>query len=122
MPADRFGRIVILLICLGSPGFAAASDRPPHVSTSVHGLAISRSAGTSPMLRPPPGKRLAADRDPYPDLGSPYMAHRLSGQRSEPPLNTPGQSTVLTRQVLDDMNATSLRDALRSTAGVTVGR
>jgi len=29
---------------------------------------------------------------------------------------------VLTRQVLDDKHATSLRDAMRSTAGVTIGR
>ena len=37
-------------------------------------------------------------------------------------LNIPGQVTVLTRQILDDRNATSLKDALSSTAGVTVGR
>ena len=54
---------------------------------------------------------------------APYKANRLSSPRaSEPILNTPGQTTVLTREVLDDMKATSLRDALRSTAGVTVGR
>jgi outer membrane receptor for monomeric catechols len=29
---------------------------------------------------------------------------------------------VLTREVLDDKNATSLKDAMRSTAGVTIGR
>ena len=53
----------------------------------------------------------------------PYKANRLSTPRaSEPILNIPGQTTVLTREVLDDMNATSVRDALRSTAGVTVGR
>jgi len=53
---------------------------------------------------------------------SPYKADRLSSSRGETILNTPGQTTVLTRQVLDDMNATSLRDAMRSTAGVTIGR
>jgi outer membrane receptor for monomeric catechols len=64
---------------------------------------------------------LAADRN--------YRAHRaykvdyLSSPRAtQPILNIPGQTTVLTRQVLDDMNATSVRDALRSTAGVTIGR
>ena len=54
---------------------------------------------------------------------TPYKADRISSPRaSEPVLNTPGHTTVLTREVLDDMKATSVRDALRSTAGVTVGR
>ncbi|MCS3726620.1 TonB-dependent receptor plug domain-containing protein [Bradyrhizobium betae] len=56
------------------------------------------------------------------DPPSPYKADRLSLSRGETILNTPGQTTVLTRQVLDDMNARSLRDAMRSTAGVTIGR
>lgn len=65
----------------------------------------------------------AADRHPLVDPAAPYKANRLSSPRaSQPILNIPGQTTVLTRQVLDDMNATSVRDALRSTAGVTVGR
>jgi outer membrane receptor for monomeric catechols len=64
-----------------------------------------------------------ADRDSYVDLAAPYQANRLSSPRAaEPILNIPGQTTVLTREVLDDMKATSVRDALRSTAGVTVGR
>jgi outer membrane receptor for monomeric catechols len=58
-----------------------------------------------------------------PDPAVPYKANRLSSPRAtEPILNTPGQTTVLTREVLDDMKATSLKDALRSTAGVTAGR
>ena len=65
----------------------------------------------------------AADRHSLVDPAAPYKANRLSSPRSSQPiLNIPGQTTVLTRQVLDDMNATSVRDALRSTAGVTIGR
>jgi outer membrane receptor for monomeric catechols len=37
-------------------------------------------------------------------------------------LNIPRQVTILTREILDDKNATSLGDALGTTAGVTVGR
>ena len=60
---------------------------------------------------------------PAPDAASPYKANRLSSPRAaEPIANIPGQTTVLTRDVLDDMKATSVRDALRSTAGVTLGR
>lgn len=72
---------------------------------------------------------LAAGKRPRPaaavpatDPVAPYKADRLSSSRGETILNTPGQATVLTRQVLDDMNATSLRGAMRSTAGVTIGR
>jgi outer membrane receptor for monomeric catechols len=64
-----------------------------------------------------------ADRDPYVDPAAPYKANRLSSpQATEPIADIPGQTTVLTREVLNDMKATSLKDALRSTAGVTVGR
>ena len=69
------------------------------------------------------GKRshLAATA-PATDPAASYKADRLSSSRGETILNTPGQTTVLTRQALDDMKATSLRDAMRSTAGVTIGR
>ena len=67
--------------------------------------------------------RTQADRNAHVDPAAPYKANRLSTPRAtEPILNVPGQTTVLTREVLDDMKATSLKDALRSTAGVTVGR
>ncbi|GMO46063.1 TonB-dependent receptor plug domain-containing protein [Bradyrhizobium sp. TM233] len=59
---------------------------------------------------------------PATDPAAPYKADRLSSSRGQTILNTPGQTTVLTREVLDDMNARSLRDAMRSTAGVTIGR
>lgn len=66
---------------------------------------------------------LAADRDPYADPAAPYKADRLSPSwGGQPILDIPGQVTVITRQVLDDKNATTLRDALSTTAGITVGR
>lgn len=68
------------------------------------------------------GKRPRHTAAPVTDLAAPYKADRLSSSRGETILDTPGQTTVLTRQVLDDKKATSLRDAMRSTAGVTIGR
>ena len=56
------------------------------------------------------------------DPAASYRVDRLSSSRGERILDTPGQTTVLTRQMLDDMNATSVRGALRSTAGVSIGR
>lgn len=72
----------------------------------------------------PQGVFAASSKRPHhaTDPAAPYKADRLSSSRGETILNTSGQTTVLTRQVLDDKNATSLRDAMRSTAGVTIGR
>ena len=66
---------------------------------------------------------LAPDRDPYADPAAPYKADRVqaSGKFPEPLLNTPKTITVLTREVLQDKNITSLREIGRSTAGVTLG-
>jgi outer membrane receptor for monomeric catechols len=121
--------IVIAAVCWCSGAFAVANERPSYASRLVHGPAVSsRFTGTAeaalraPRLKANAVRMPAADRDPYADPASSYKANRLAWSRGTPILNVPGQTTVLTRQVLDDMNATSLRDALRSTAGVTVGR
>src|SRR6202034_1000077 len=61
-------------------------------------------------------------RDPYADPAAPYKADRLASPKfSEPIANTPKSITVLTREVLDDKDATSLKDVARTTAGVTLG-
>ena len=80
----------------------------------IAALCISQGAFAASSKRP--------HHAPAIDPAAPYKADRLSTSRGETILNTPGQTTVLTRQVLDDMKATSLRDAMRSTAGVTIGR
>lgn len=79
----------------------------------IAALCISQGAFAASGKRP--------HRAPATDPAAPYKADRLSTSRGQTILNTPGQTTVLTRQVLDDMNATTLRDAMRSTAGVTIG-
>lgn len=66
---------------------------------------------------------LAADRNPYADAAAPYKVDRVqaSGKFPEPLLNTPKTITVLSKEVLADKNATTLREVGRSTAGVTLG-
>ncbi|WOH84711.1 TonB-dependent receptor [Bradyrhizobium sp. BEA-2-5] len=66
---------------------------------------------------------LPADRDPYADPAAPYKGDRLqaSGKYPEPILNTPKSVTVLSKEVLEDKNATTLKEIGRSTAGVTLG-
>jgi outer membrane receptor for monomeric catechols len=130
MPAGILRTITIAAVAIGccDGAFAVEGGRPRHTPASIHGSAAARSGDTlKTPLRAARWKQkaapaLAADRDPYADPVAPYKADRLSARESQPILDTPGQVTVLTRQILDDKNATSLRDALSTTAGVTVGR
>src|SRR6266700_6701125 len=66
---------------------------------------------------------LRADRNPYADAAAPYKVDRVqaSGKFPEPLLNTPKTVTVLSKEVLEDKNATTLKSAVLSTAGVTLG-
>ena len=121
--------IVAVTFCLSSGVVAVAGEQPRSAPGLVQGSAgLQRSADTHkaaqrrPAMKQSATRVRSADRDPYADPAAPYKADRLSLRPTEPILNIPGQTTVLTRQVLDDMNATSVRNALGSTAGVTVGR
>jgi outer membrane receptor for monomeric catechols len=129
MPAGMLRTIAVVAVCFSNGAFAVASERPRYAPALIQGsTASSRSMDTlktprrASSLKQNAARTLSADRDPYADPAAPYKANRLSSPPGEPILNVSGQTTVLTRQVLDDMNATSLRDALRATAGVTVGR
>ncbi|TQF40604.1 TonB-dependent receptor [Bradyrhizobium sp. UNPF46] len=64
-----------------------------------------------------------ADANPYADPAAPYKVDRVqaSGKFPEPLLNTPKTITVLSKEILDDKNATTLKEIGRSTAGVTLG-
>jgi catecholate siderophore receptor len=66
---------------------------------------------------------LSPDRNPYADAAAPYKVDHLqqSGKFPEPLLNTPKSVTVLSKEVLEDKNATNLKQAVLSTAGVTLG-
>ena len=130
MPAKMLRMIAIAAVCLCDGAIAvAAAGQPRHTPMSVQGpVSASQSMDALKATRRARGVkqnavRTPAHRDAYVDPAPPYKANRLSSPRaSEPILNIPGQATVLTREVLDDMKATSLKDALRSTAGETVGR
>lgn len=84
-------------------------------------LVVIAACGVSQMAFAGQRSRHAVATSPAGEQAGSYKVDRLSSSRGERILDTPGQTTVLTRQVLDDMNATSLRGALRSTAGVTIG-
>jgi outer membrane receptor for monomeric catechols len=125
MPAKLLRMIAVAAVCFCNGASAVAAGEPRHTPASVQGPASSRSDALKATrhAKQNAARRQAAARDSYVDPAAPYKANRLSSSRAaESALNIPGQTTVLTREVLDDMKATSVRDALRSTAGVTVGR
>jgi catecholate siderophore receptor len=75
-----------------------------------------------PVPYPNAGQFVPPDADPYANPNAPYQATRLQSNKfSEPIANIPKSITVLTKDVLEDKNATSLREIGRSTAGVTLG-
>src|SRR5689334_11055020 len=71
----------------------------------------------------PAASNLPADRNPYSNPAAPYKGERLqaSGKFPERVVNTARSVTVLSKEVLEDKNATSLKQAILSTAGVTLG-
>ena len=122
MQAAALRMIAIVAVCLCDGALAVASAQPRHAP----GAATARSSDAplrASRVKHHAARMPVAVRDGYVDPAAPYKANRLSLPRaSEPILNIPGQTTVLTREVLDDMNATSVKGALRSVAGVTIGR
>ena len=77
---------------------------------------------TAPSSALPTFAQGPANGDPYADAAAPYKANRVASNKfSESILNTPKTITVLTKEALQDKNATTLREVGRSTAGVTLG-
>jgi catecholate siderophore receptor len=94
-------------IQVADAGLAAAPDTGG--PTRVSGVEVHAAAGV-------PGA------NPYADPLAPYKANRMSSSKfTESVLDTPKTVTVLTKEVLDDKNATTVREIARSTAGVTLG-
>jgi len=80
------------------------------------------AAAAGAASRLPVFAQRAPGSNPYADPSAPYKVDRLSSSKfTEPVLNTPRTVTVLTKEVLEDKNATTLREIGRSTAGVTLG-
>jgi catecholate siderophore receptor len=76
---------------------------------------VAPSAGASESAQAP-------DANPYANPDAPYKADRLASPKfTEPLANQPRTVTVLTKEILADKNATTLREVARTTAGITLG-
>jgi catecholate siderophore receptor len=107
------------------PRPAASKPTPDQVRARNALRRATRSAQptqAAPVPFPNAGE-LRADRNPYADAAAPYKVDHVqaSGKFPEPLLNTPKTVTVLSKEVLEDKNATTLKQAVLSTAGVTLG-
>jgi outer membrane receptor for monomeric catechols len=103
----------VVAICSSHGAFAGDGGRvrhPPTWSRSANAVGWKKAART---------RALAAN--PHVDPAAPYRANSLASSR-QPIINIPSQTTVVTRRVMDDKDATTVRDVLRTTPGVTVGR
>jgi catecholate siderophore receptor len=105
------------------PKPAAGAPTPDQVRARN---ALRRAARRQQQAQPAPTASppaLAPDRDRYADPAAPYKGDHLqaSGKFPEPMLNTPKTVTVLTKDIIEDKNATTLKQAILSTAGVTLG-
>src|SRR5438477_3269840 len=107
------------------PRPAASKPTPDQVrARNALRRAVRRTQPTQAAPVPfPNAGDLRADRNPYADATAPYKVDHLqaSGKFPEPLLNTPKTVTVLSKEVLEDKNATTLKQAVLSTAGVTLG-
>lgn len=62
------------------------------------------------------------DANPNADPHAPYQVERSADDRwTEPLRDTPRSVTAIPREVIEDIGATSLRDVVRATPGVTLG-
>lgn len=99
-----------------TPAPAAATAPAPNTAASAD---VAAAKGTANNVKPVAAR---ADANPYADPAAPYKADRIQSKKfTQPLLDTPKTITTITKDVIEDKNATSLRDLARTTAGVTLG-
>ena len=109
-------------IARAKPTSARPTADQVRARNALRRAARQQAAQQAAVPFPNAGGLAAPDANPYADAAAPYKVDRVaSGKFTEPLLNTPKTITVLSKEVLEDKNATSLREVGRSTAGVTLG-
>ena len=105
------------------PRPAASAPTAEHIRARNALRRAARRAQPPAAVPFPNAGGLPADRNPYADAAAPYKVDHIqaSGKFPEPILNTPKTITVISKDVLADQNATTLKQALLNTAGVTLG-
>jgi len=93
---------------------AKAANKP-----AATGPASAGSAAPAPAAEPTPEQKSAS---PYVDPAAPYKVEQSGSSKIiEPLANTPKTITAISKQVLEDKGATTVRELARQTPGVTIG-
>ncbi len=97
--------------------------RPPVQATAPRRTPAPAVAQPSaPAVQPPAGGAPAANANPYANPGAPFKVERSANSRiTEPLINTPRTVTAIPKEVLEDKGATSVRELVRTTPGLTLG-
>lgn len=97
-----------------APGPAEATKSPPRNVAGPAGT--STGAGTSS------GPVRAKNANPYANPAAPYYVERSASDKvTEPIADTPRTITIVPQDVLEDKGATSVRELVRTTPGMTLG-
>jgi catecholate siderophore receptor len=113
-----------------SPGFRAPSTLALVAAIMAHGAAVhgqTQSAGSSANTNSPPaavGSTNAPNQLPSVTVTGRRDSYKSDSvalpKLTEPLLDTPQSITVVPRQLMDDQGTTTLRDALRNVAGISL--
>ncbi len=137
--------VVLTALAMASVPASAQTTAPAETSAPANALseivvrqptakkkakrATARPRGPAPVIAatPPSGnasssEAQAADANPNASAGSPYKIDRAgTGKLTQPLLDTPRTITSIPKEVLSDKGSTSVRDLVRTTAGLTLG-
>jgi len=113
-------------VTMEAPAAPKAKKRPPRQTRAATRPVIPRPA-SQPVSAPqqqaaPAVGGGAANANPYANAGAPYKVERSANSRiTEPLINTPRTVTTIPKEVLADKGATSVRELVRTTPGLTLG-
>ncbi|WP_158543497.1 TonB-dependent receptor [Dyella solisilvae] len=120
LKATLLSSCVALAFAAMPPAMAQDSNGNTSITTSTN--TQSSDASQAQVLPKITVQGTVLDANPFADPMAPYKVDRLSSSKfTQPVLDTPRSVTVIPKEALEDKDATSLRDVLRSTAGVTLG-
>jgi catecholate siderophore receptor len=97
------------------PRTAARTTAPAASVPATVAVPPAGSGGTG-------GTGATAGADPYADPAAPYKVDRSASTKlTQPILDTPRTITAIPKEVIEDKGATSLRELVRTTPGLTLG-
>jgi catecholate siderophore receptor len=117
-------------VSVNAPAAPKAKKRPPAAPRAAARPAQPRAAraarpapaATPVVAAPAPGPAGPANANPYAAAGAPYNVQRSANSRiSEPLINTARSVSAISKEVMEDKGATSLRELVRTTPGLTLG-